>query len=146
MTDPLPHANLYARLGPSPGRGVGVFALRDIPAGTEPFRGDAAGTVRVPAAAVAAIAEEAVRRMYRDFCPLVDGAYVAPADFNAMGIAWYMNHADRPNVACGPGLRFAAARAIAPGEELTVDYRTFSDHAETYAALWRAGPGGPASG
>ena len=136
---PLPHDNLYARLGAAPGKGVGVFAIRDIPAGVNPFRGDPGGTVRVPAAWVDAIADEASRRMYLDFCPLVDGHYLAPADFNALTVSWYMNHADEPNMACDPEIAFVACRPIEAGEELTVDYRTFSDHAARYAALWRAG-------
>ena len=80
MTEPsvaFPHDNLYARLRVSPGKGIGVFAIRDIPPGCDPFRGEASGTARVPAAVVDAISDPDLRQMYLDFCPLVDGAYVA---------------------------------------------------------------------
>ena len=42
-------------------------------------------------------------------------------------------------------INFVAARTILTGEELTVDYRTFSDHAAPFAALWgkAEGPGVP---
>lgn len=141
MTDgsePLPHQHVYARLRVSPGKGVGVFAIRDIPRGTNPFVGDATGTRRVPAAVVDAIGDAELRRLYLDFCPLVDGHYLAPSSFNGMPVSWYMNHSDHPNVACDPEVNFVAARLIRAGEELSVDYRTFSDHGERYAALWRS--------
>ncbi|RYB02567.1 SET domain-containing protein-lysine N-methyltransferase [Lichenibacterium ramalinae] len=136
---PLPHDGLYTRLGVSPGLGVGVFALRDIPQGTNPFRGETAALARIPAATVEAIADPAARRMYLDFCPLVDGHFLAPSSFNAMTVSWYMNHSDRPNIACDPDLNFLAARPIRAGEELTVDYRTFSDHAGHFVDLWNTG-------
>lgn len=37
MTDGLPHERVFARLGISPISGVGVFAIRDIPQGTDLF-------------------------------------------------------------------------------------------------------------
>ena len=42
------------------------------------------------------------RRIYFDFCPLVDGAFVAPQDFNQITMAWYLNHSDVPNVVTDP--------------------------------------------
>ena len=135
----LPHAHLYARLRCSPGKGVGVFAIRRIPRGFNPFVGDSGGSTRVPSAAVDAIADPELRRMYLDFCPLIDGHYLAPLDFNALSISWYMNHSDQPNVVCDETVNFAAGRTIEIGEELLVDYRTFSDHADRYVAAWRAG-------
>ncbi len=140
MTEPsvaFPHDNLYARLRVSPGKGIGVFAIRDIPPGCDPFRGEASGTARVPAAVVDAISDPDLRQMYLDFCPLVDGAYVAPADFNRMTTAWYMNHSDRPNIVCDRDINFVARELIKAGAELLVDYTSFSDHAERYVALWR---------
>ena len=133
-----PHKHLFARLRISPGRGVGVFAIRDMPAGINPFQGDECGAVRVPQAEVEAL-KPALRQMYLDFCPLVDGAYVAPVSFNRMTIAWYMNHADQPNVAADLRIDFVTLRPIAAGEELTVDYTTFSDHARAYVEAWRGG-------
>ena len=134
----LPHTHLYTRLRLSPGRGVGVFAIRAIPAGLNPFMDENCPAVQVPAPIVEAL-EPALRQMYVDFCPLVAGCYVAPASFNQMTIAWYMNHGDKPNVASGPRLHFVTLRAIEAGEELTVDYTTFSDHARRFVTAWAAG-------
>ena len=137
--EPFPHRNLYTRLRTSPGKGVGVFAIRTIPRGCNPFIGDDAGTTWVPAAVVEALADVELRRMYMDFCPLIDGRYLAPPDFNRMTTSWYMNHSDLPNVSCDEQINFVANRAIHAGEELTADYRLYSDHAEAFTALWRTG-------
>ncbi len=135
--EPLPHERLYTRLQASPGKGVGVFAIRDIPQGVNPFLGDSNGTARVPAAVVDAIEDAELRRMYVDFCPLIDGHYFAPIDFNRMTVSWHMNHSDRPNMMADPNVNFVAARHIAAGEELFIDYRTFSEHADKFVAEWR---------
>jgi len=130
-----PHANLYTRLQISK-RGVGLFAIREIPGGTTLFLGDKGETVSVSPAIVDAIDDDEIKRMYYDFCPLVDGAFIAPADFNQMAMGWYMNHSDSPNVVVGEGKNFVAGRLIAKGEELTTDYRTYSEHAHKFAQLW----------
>lgn len=132
-----PHARLYTRLRSSQGKGVGVFAIREIPQGLDPFLGDGGGTALVPRAVVERIEDAELRQVYLDFCPLVGEHYLAPVDFNRMTIAWYMNHSDQPNVVADPDVNFVAACTIGRGEELTVDYRTFSDHAGQFIARWR---------
>jgi hypothetical protein len=134
----LPHDHLFTRLQPSAGKGLGVFAIRDIPQGMNPFHGEASETTLVPCAEIDRIDDPEVRRLYIDFCPVVNGDFVAPADFNRMTIAWYLNHSDDPNIVSDATATFAAARPIRKGEELTVDYTTFSDHAGAYAEAWRA--------
>jgi hypothetical protein len=46
-----------------------------------------------------------------------------PSDFNRMGVWWYINHSAEPNIAYR-GNDIVAARDLAAGEELTIDYRT----------------------
>jgi hypothetical protein len=127
----LPHYNLYTRIKVS-ANGVGVFAIRDIPEGTPLFAGDVGETVAIPVFEVEAIADEEVRRMYTDFCPVINGCFVAPKDFNQITMEWYLNHSDEPNVAALKDLRFIASRFIPKGEELLSDYTTYSAHAPDF--------------
>ena len=135
MTDVIPHRNLYTRLKTS-AQGVGVFAIRDIPDRLRLFEGDAGTVVRVPRAVVDQIQDTEVRRMYFDFCPMQDGNFIAPVDFNQLTMAWYMNHSANANVKTDDTMQFMACRPIAAGEELTTDYTSFSDHALHLVAQW----------
>jgi hypothetical protein len=135
-SDSSPHRNLYTRIQVSSSNGVGVFAIRDIPKGTRLFAGDTGETILVSAEEVETIAEPEIRRMYIDFCPLIDGFYVAPADFNQITMGWFLNHSAEPNVAVIQDLQFVASRFIARGEELVTDYTTYSHHASVYVRRW----------
>jgi uncharacterized protein len=134
--DQLPHRNLYTRIKAS-SKGVGLFAIRDIPRGTKLFVGDVGHTVKIPISDVERIAEAEVRRMYIDFCPVIDNYFVAPSDFNQMTMSWYLNHSETPNVAVISELQFVTSTFVAAGEELTADYKTYSEHAVKYVTAWR---------
>ena len=92
--------------------------------------------VRVPRATIEKIDDPEVRRMYFDFCPTIDDDFLAPADFNQLTMSWHMNHSAEPNVDADAEIRFIAARYIAAGEELTIDYTRFSGHAAEAIATW----------
>ena len=131
----LPHSNLYTRIKTSPS-GVGVFAIRDIPQGTRLFVGDRGETVLIPKGIVAEISDPEIRRIYEDFCPMLDQNFVAPADFNRLTMGWYLNHSERPNVSAIDGLEFVAARLILAGEELTANYTNYSEDAAVRMQNW----------
>ena len=133
----LPHQHLFTRLRPSPGRGVGVFAIRDIPRGINPFYADECDTVLVPLEQVHDIRDADLRSIYFDFCPLLNGEFLAPANFNLMSVGWYMNHSDQPNVISDGDIIFSTAQQVGKGEELTIDYTTFSDHARRFINAWK---------
>jgi uncharacterized protein len=135
MSSAYPHCNLYTRLKAC-AHGVGVFAIRDIPAGMRLFKGDSGMIVRVPRSAVDRIADPELRRMYFDFCPSVDDVFIAPADFNLLTMEWYLNHSANPNVAADHNMQFSSCRPIAAGEELTTDYASFSDHSPALVSQW----------
>ena len=120
---------VYCRLRPSPLHGIGVFAVRDVPAGVEPFAGcDRATSVWVRRAELAGL-PPGVRSMIDDFCA-IQGDWVAipRRGLNAIDVQYYVNHSGEPNlVTPDGGSTFVTARAIAEGEELTVDYATYSD-------------------
>jgi SET domain-containing protein len=121
-----PHEGVYARIGPSRVHGVGVRAIRDIPAGTYVFRGESERVVWMSRARVRRM-PAAVRALYEDF-GMVSGERIGvPPSLNMLSVGWYLNHSDRPNVEADDDGRFFALRRIRAGEELTADYRTFVD-------------------
>lgn len=121
-----PHEGVYARIGRSRLHGVGVIAIRGIPAGTYVFRGESERVVWRSRAAVRRLAP-ALRSLYEDFGMVWGERIGVPPSLNRLSVGWYVNHADRPNLEVDDDGRFFARRRIRPGEELTADYRTFVD-------------------
>lgn len=121
-----PHDDVYARIGPSGIHGVGVLAIRDIPAGTLVFRGESERVAWVSRAAVRRL-PPAIRALYEDFGMVAGDQIGVPPTLNMLSVGWYVNHADAPNLEAGEDGRFRALRRIRRGEELTADYRTFVD-------------------
>jgi hypothetical protein len=66
-------------------------------------------------------------KLYKDFCVLRKGKYGCPRNFNMLTPAWYLNHSKKPNMAADESYDFYSVRRIKKGEELTVDYDTYSD-------------------
>jgi SET domain-containing protein len=128
MSRKLPHDGVYARIGPSRIHGVGVRAVRDIPAGTLVFAGESERVVWASRAAVRRL-PKAIRALYEDFGMVAGDRIGVPPSLNMLSVGWYVNHADRPNIEAGDDGRFRALRRIRKGEELTADYRTFVDEA-----------------
>jgi SET domain-containing protein len=122
----VPHDGVYARIGRSRVHGVGVIAIRDIPAGTRVFRGESERVTWVVRAQVRRL-PEAIRSLYEDF-GMVSGDHLGvPPTLNMLSVGWYVNHSERPNLEAGDDGRFRTLRVIRAGEELTADYRTFVD-------------------
>lgn len=128
MPRPLPHENVYARLGISAVHGIGVFAIRPIPAGTNIFANDTVEMVWVDRAVVAGLSE-AERRFYHDFGVSRGDSIGCPVNFHNLTPGWYLNEpapGEEANVAVDEALAFTARRDIARGEELSVRYADFS--------------------
>ncbi len=123
----------YTRFAPSPIHGIGVFAVRRIPKGTDPFaQGPDFDYVKVPPAALDALDPE-VKRLLTDLCVFEDGVLWVPS-FGLVGAGqgWYLNHSTMPNMGTPQdgeehGDAFYALRDIEPDEELTIDYGTYND-------------------
>jgi hypothetical protein len=122
----LPHERVLTRLRPSKRHGVGVFAITNIRKGTKLFLDDLDEMVWVEQKKVRRLPKD-VRRLYKDFAVLKDGRFGCPGSFNRLTMSWYLNKSERPNVKCVEGYNFEALRNIKQGEELTVDYSTYSD-------------------
>jgi SET domain-containing protein len=79
-------------------------------------------------------APETVKTLYEDFAIIRGEKYGCRQSFNALTV-WYINHSTEPNVACDSDYSFYALRDIDPDEELTADYRTYSDLPKHMTAL-----------
>ena len=129
----LPHEEVYVRLGPSKVDGIGVFAIRPIAAGAPIFPNETrpirwVGVEEVERSAPSA----AARRFYEDFGIKRGDRIGCPQDFSELTPSWYLNAppaGKAANVRAEEDFSFRAARDIEDGEELLIDYRSFSDGA-----------------
>ena len=129
-----PHDEVYARIGRSRIHGVGVLAIRDIPRGTRLFRGEDERVVWVRRGAIRRLPLE-LRKLYTDFGMAWGERIGVPRTLNMLSVGWYLNHSARPNTRADDDGRFYALRRIRKGEELTADYRTFSDDDLTFRSM-----------
>jgi len=82
--------------------------------------------VWVEAANVKSLPRE-IRKLYEDFAIKKGARYGCPDNFNHLTPAWFLNHSETPNVASDGEYRFYALKKIKKGEELTVNYQTYSE-------------------
>jgi hypothetical protein len=132
---PMPDLNSFTRLRPSNIHGVGVFAIRDIPKGTNIFSDDRSELIWIKKTEVEGKSGE-IRKLYDDFCVIKNDKYGCPKEFNNLTISWYINEpaeGQKSNVLCSDEYDFVAARDIQSGEELTVDYSTYSEKLDSNA-------------
>ena len=124
----LPHDKVFTRLGISKIHGIGVFAISIIKKGTALFKYDNTEIVWVNASEIVNTSDS-IKKMYTDFCVIKDHGtlYGCPSNFNQLTMAWYMNHSDTPNVSIYKNYDFRTIRDIQDGEELTINYNTFSE-------------------
>lgn len=125
--------SVFTRIKRSHTHGIGVFAIRDIPKGIDPFQKPIeheSHMVKLTLEDLSGVDASVVEHL-NDFVFFKDGAYHVP-DFglNGIDIAWFMNHSDNPNVMFA-GQDFEETltmRQIMAGEELSVDYRMYSNN------------------
>jgi hypothetical protein len=135
----LPHSNVYVRLGYSKLHGIGVFAISNIAKGTNIFGNDETKLVWVDKAKLERMAlKEADRSLYYDFGIDTGEMIGCPSNFHNLTPGWYLNHPNDPalaNVCPDNNLNFFAARAIAEGEELTIDYEELKRAARCFRGV-----------
>jgi SET domain-containing protein len=134
----FPHSHTYTRLKPSSIQGVGVFAIQNVKKGTYIFPDDNQNMRWIEAKKLKNLPRQLLK-LYKDFAIVKNGKYGVPWSFDRLTPAWYLNHSDRPNVAIDRYYRFYAKRNIKSGEELTVDYSTYSDSPQNRTSRARIG-------
>jgi hypothetical protein len=131
MTADQPHSDVYARLQASPIHGVGVFAIRDITAGTNVFGNDLHAIKWVDASVLEQAAlSDAERQLYVDFGVRKGALIGCPENFNLLSVGWYVNQptaGEEANLRATEELEMVAVRDVRAGEELTVSYALFSE-------------------
>jgi SET domain-containing protein len=119
----------YCRLRPSKIHGLGVFAIRDIPKGRNPFetlpKYDSVGYVRITDDELNALPAKLAGLVRALFVPTNGTMYVPNHGMNIIRLNCYLNHSTKPNMRTRDGYTFIAIRKIMIDEELTVDYRTY---------------------
>lgn len=124
---PRPHDGVWTRLAPSKIHGIGVFAIRTIGKGTNVFFRDDSEMVWVEESELKQL-PLAIKKLYEDFGVFKNGRYGCPRSFNQLTPAWYVNdNSEDPNLHCDENYDFIAVRGIIQGEELTIDYSTYSE-------------------
>jgi SET domain-containing protein len=126
-----PHDKVFTRLAPSKISGVGVFAILAIKKGQYVFENDKT-KMRFLNQSIMNDQPDEIKKLYKDFCVFKGKKVWCPINFNVLTPGWYLNHSTTPNLAADDGIEFYAIRDIESGEELTVDYRTYSDENEDY--------------
>lgn len=121
-----PSDGVYTRIQPSTLHGVGVFAVKEISKGAKIFKSDPSEMIWIEERQIRTLPKE-VQKLYHDFCVVRNGKLGCPKNFNAMTPSWYLNHSEKPNIVCDRNFEFFAQRDIQRGEELTVNYRTYSE-------------------
>ena len=114
---------VYCRLGVSPIHGIGVFAIRDIPKGTQPL----VSLLKIKefsfSKKVIKKLPSSVQKEVRMFCYYNKDEYLIPSiGLNAMNMAFYMNHSKNPNIKYLKNNTLLSLRKIKAGEELFFDY------------------------
>ena len=122
-------ADCYCQLRPSPIHGIGVFAIRDVPKGRNPFKTlpkyATTGFVRATEDDLAALPPRLAALIRALFVPTAETMYVPTCGLNIIYLDTYLNHSLHPNLRTKDGARFITTRRVQEGEELTVDYRTY---------------------
>ena len=122
-------SNTYCRLKVSNINGVGVFAVRDIPKGINPFKGiPDQEWIKIKMEELAHLDKE-ILKMIDDFLVIKKNNTVLVPEFglNGMDISFFLNHSDNPNIKRNPNGEFVTIREIKKDEEITVSYSTY-DH------------------
>jgi len=123
--------NTYCMLKPSGINigGVGVFAIRDISEGIDPFPGIVKPRWYAFTPKELSGLPDVVQKMVKNFGMVEDdGRIWAPHyGINGMDMSFYVNHSETPNLTANKEATiFLTNRKIITDEELVLDYRTFS--------------------
>ena len=121
----------YCRISNAKEKGVGVFAIRDIPSGIDPFKGPKKKQwLKINVREIEHL-DPAVFKMIEDFCVIKKNGnvYIYEEGFNGLHIRWFLNHSKTPNLkTTDSAMSFRTICEVKKGDELFYDYGSV-DHA-----------------
>jgi len=121
--------DVYCRIAPSFLGGCGVFAIRDIPEGVNPFKGcDDTEYKPIPLSDFPKNLNPNVFNMVKDFLVLddEDNFWFSDKGIQGIDVSYFLNHSETPNMIADPlGENFYTNREVKAGEELFVNYSTY---------------------
>jgi SET domain-containing protein len=127
--------DIYCRLGVSKIAGIGVFAIKTIPKGVNPFKILAKDNDKIIELNYDDVKDldKNVKKIINDF--FGQGGKLKKYDVlasgpNNMNISYYLNHSDKPNldiveIEGSDYLGFITNQIIKEGDELTIDYSKY---------------------
>ena len=125
----------YVRLQASKIHGIGVFAIKDIPKGTNPFmvtnkQGIKYNNIDFSESEIKKLPEEIQEYLKALFFPDGNNIYSIPYNgLNSLDISFYLNHSKNNNLNIVPNntdfLEFITNKNIKKGDELTIDYNHY---------------------
>lgn len=106
--------------------GIGVFAVHDIKEDTylRLFGDEKEFEHRVRI-----FKTNEVPELFLEYCMVREDSVVAPLDFGAMSVGWYLNHSKQSN-AYHKNYHWYASRDIKEGEEILIDYNTLNESSD----------------
>ncbi len=122
--------NTYCRLKPSKIEGVGVFAIRDIPKGANPFSGNRKQKwIKFDIKELKSLGKEILDLIDSFFVIHKNGiVYISDSGLNGMDISYFLNNSNKANIkTTDDGENFVTLRKIKKGEELMVSYATYDE-------------------
>lgn len=119
--------NTYCRIKPSKIEGVGVFAIRDIPKGKDPFCMVAKHAWRKIKTSELNGLDEEIKKMVSDFFSVdkKEFFYIPECGLNGIDVSFFLNTSKNPNIETKNGINFKTVKKIKKGEELTVSYASY---------------------
>jgi len=127
--------NTYCRLKPSKIEGIGIFAIRDIPKGKNPFVG-------IKNSKYHEFKMQELKKLDKEILKMIEDFFVIEKDgtvnitenaLNGMDISFFLNHSKNPNLKIyddgkNDSYCFKATRKIAKGQELTIAYEDYDEN------------------
>ena len=120
----------YCSFGVSKIHGIGVFAIRDIPVNTNPFRVvKPEKIIQLTEEDLKLLPTEVVAKIKDIFVRSNEVYHVYDLGLNCMGVKFHVNHSNNPNIGVCKGVEtsgyipFTTLRYIKKGEELFWDYK-----------------------